>query len=257
MSQSQIRTRSATASVDAPSGLVPDPGRPATLVLGLRFVRSEFQNALGRLFRAMGLRRLHAAVPRDWAIPDSELARRSLSYAQTLCPDDVIRHCFRAYCFGAILAARNRLDLDRELFFVAAVLHDLGISEAHRDDPGSFEWVGARLAHTFCQKEGQSEAFAETVHNSIALHTSVGIAGDHEPEIALLHYGTGMDLFGMRLDEVSHEDLEEVLASHPRDGFKQTFRGCLEHQAAVKPDSQISASVSMGITDRIIEDLDR
>ena len=255
MPQAQLAIPTTTARGSL--GLVPDPGRPATILLGLRFVRSEFEAALARLLRAMGLRHLHAIVPEDWAIPDSELARKSLIYAETVCPDFVIQHCFRSYCFGAILAARNQLRLDRELFFVAAMLHDLGVSDAHRDDPGSFEWVGARLAHTFCRKEGRSESFAETVHNSIALHTSVGIAGNDAPEIALLHYGTGMDLFGMRLDEVPREDLEEVLGRHPRDGFKQTFRGCLEHQAEAKPESQIAASVGIGITDRILGELRR
>lgn len=255
MSQAQLTIPTTTARGSV--GLVPDSGRPTTILLGLRFARSELQAALARLLRAIGLRRLHAIVPEDWAIPDSELARRSLAYAQTVCPELVIRHCLRSYCFGAILAARNQLRLDRELLFVAAMLHDLGVSDAHRDDPGSFEWVGARLAHTFCRSEGRSEIFAETVHNSIALHTSVGIAGDNAPEIALLHYGTGMDLFGMRLDEVPRENLEEVLSRHPRDEFKKTFRGCLEHQATAKPESQIAASVGIGITDRILDDLRR
>jgi hypothetical protein len=169
----------------------------------------------------------------------------------------MMRHCFRSYCFGAILAARNQLTLDRETFFVAAMLHDLGLSDAHADDPGSFEWVGARLAHAFCLDADQTEARAATVHNAIALHTSVGIAERCQPEIALLHFGTGMDLFGMRLDEIDRESLELVLADYPRGSFKAEFSPCLSHQAQQKPDSQIAGAVGIGIADRIKEELVR
>ena len=117
---------------------------------------------------------------------------------------------------------------------MAAMLHDLGLCDAHAADPGSFEWVGARLAHSFCCDNDQGEAMAATVHNAIALHTSVGIADRCAPEIALLHFGTGMDLFGMRLDEMPGDTLELVLADHPRGAFKAEFSPCLSHQAETK-----------------------
>ena len=147
------------------------------------------------------------------------------------------------------------MKLDREVLFVAAMLHDLGLSDAHKNESGSFEWVGAELAHRFCIEEEKSEAIAATIHNSIALHTSVGIAGREDPEVALLHFGTGMDLFGMRLDEVPHDTLNEILRRYPRTDFKPTFSQCLNHQAETKPGSQIAAAVGIGICDRILETL--
>ena len=93
------------------------------------------------------------------------------------------------------------------------------------------------------------------VHNAIALHTSIGIADQYQPEIALLHFGTGMDLFGMRIDEIPRDTLELVLADHPRVGFKAEFSPCLNHQAHQKPTSQIAGAVGIGILDRIKEQL--
>jgi hypothetical protein len=140
--------------MDAPSDLtkelVSDPGRPAWPALAGRFLRSEIRAGLQRLSRALGFQRLQNVVPEDWAIPDSGFAVQAIEAASALCPEFMVRHCFRSYCFGAILAARNQLNLDRETFFVAAMLHDLGLCDTHADDPGSFEWVGARLAHSFC-----------------------------------------------------------------------------------------------------------
>ena len=240
---------------DDVSELVSDPGRPSKPMLAGRFLRSEIRAGLKRLSRALGFQRLHDVVPEDWSIPDSGVAVQAIETASSFCPAFMVRHCFRSYCFGAILAARNQLTLDRETFFVAAMLHDLGLCDAHADDPGSFEWVGARLAHSFCLTAEQGEARAATVHNAIALHTSVGIADRGAPEIALLHFGTGMDLFGMRIDEMPRDTLELVLASYPRGAFKDEFSPCLSHQAQLKPESQIAGAVGIGILDRIKDQL--
>ena len=235
--------------------LVSDPGRPSKPALATRFARSEFRAGMQRLARRLGLHKLHEAVPKDWKIPDSAFAKQAIEVASQQCPEFMVRHCFRSYCFGAILAARNKLALDRETFFIAAMLHDLGLGDQHAKDPGSFEWVGAKLAHTLCLEAGQDEIRATTVHNSIALHTSLGIAHQYQAEIALLHFGTGMDLFGMRLDEVPKDALEAVLTDYPRADFKTEFSPCLSLQAQLKPESQIAGAVGIGILDRIKQQL--
>ena len=246
----------------SPEGLVPDPGRPSKPTLIGRALRAELKAGARRLSRLLGFRKLNDILPADWAIPDSVFAVRAIETAAALSPEFLMRHCFRSYCFGAILAARNHLSLDRETFFVAAMLHDLGLTDAHADDPGSFEWVGAKLAHTFClqtalTEEKDTETRATTVHNAIALHTALGIADRYPPEIAMLHFGTGMDLFGMRIEEVPAETLEQVLANHPRGAFKTEFAPCLQHQAKQKPESQIAGAVDIGLLDRMQDQLGR
>jgi hypothetical protein len=235
--------------------LVVDPGRPSRPTLIGRVLHCEIRGGLKRLTRTLGLTRLDQVIPENWAIPDSEFARQAIEKVCALCPPYMVRHCFRSYCFGAMLAARHKLPLDREIFFVAAMLHDLGLCDAHSNDAGSFEWVGAKLAHTFCLEAQQKDFVAATVHNSIALHTSVGIADQCQPEVALLHFGTGMDLFGMRIDEIPRESLEQVLSEHPRSDFKAEFSPCLFHQAKQKPDSQFAGAAGIGIINRIQETL--
>lgn len=229
-----------------------DPGRPATPKLVSHVLKAELGYLVKRMLLSAGVKKLYDALPEHWQIPDSQFAKEATLYAQTLCPDYMISHCYRSYCFGAIIAARNGLKLDRELFFVAAMLHDLGLSDQHKNDSGSFEWVGAELAYTFTLDHLQSEQIATTIHNSIALHTSVGIAEKKQPEIALLHYGTGTDLFGSRLREIPKGELGEILEAYPRENFPETFGSCLHHQADTKPDCHIAAAVGMGIADRIL-----
>lgn len=235
--------------------LVQDPGRAAKPVLVSRFMRSGLRGTSRSLAIRLGLKKLVDVVPDDWKIPDSDLATKAVATVEALCPDFIVRHSYRTYCFGALLAARDGLKLDRETFFLAAILHDLGLSETHADDPGSFEWVGARLAHRFCLDQGAAEARAELVHNAIALHTSAGIANKQVPEIAMVHFGAGLDLFGMKLDEVPPAALASILEAHPRDGFKACFPPCLQHQADTKPGSSIAGPMALGLSDMIQEKL--
>lgn len=235
--------------------LISDPGKPSTPTLITRFLGAEIRGQFRALSIRLGFRKLYDAVPDDWNIPDSEFAQQATAAAQELCPDFMIRHCFRSYCFGAILAARSNLKLDRETFFIAAMLHDLALSDKHADDPGSFEWVGAKLAYDFCLEVEQQERRAATIHNSIALHTSLGIAHRYEPEIAMLHFGTAMDLFGMRADEIPSDLLQALLREYPRSEFKDEFSPCLAHQADSKPTCHIAGAVGVGILERIRAEL--
>jgi len=235
--------------------LVPDPGRPALPVLIMRFARAELRTRGRNLARRIGLKTLRDALPDEWQPPDSALAKQAEQTARGLCKDFIMQHSHRTYCFGALLAARNGLKLDREILFVSAMLHDLGVSDTHADDDGSFEWVSAKLAHSFCLEQGAPADRAVLVHNAIALHTSAGIADRLQPEIAMVHFGAGMDLFGMRIDELPAASLSEILEKHPRDGFKERFSPCLLHQAKTKPRSHIAGAMSIGLSNMIKDQL--
>lgn len=235
--------------------LMEDPGRPSKPALIGRILRARSRTVRRKLGQRFGLRTLEDVLPEDWSVPDSEVARKAEKAARALCQDFVIEHSYRTYCFAAILATRDGLKIDREVVFIASILHDLGLSDPHKDDEGSFEWVGARLAHNFCKNEGLAEERAALVHNAIALHSSLGIADKSTPEIAMVHFGAGTDLFGMRIDDVPALDLSRLLEAHPRDSFKTCFSACLMHQAETKPNSHIAGPVALGIEGRIVADL--
>jgi len=138
--------------------LAQDPGRLSKPRVIGRILGAEMRGARHRLALRLGLKRLQDVVPEDWQAPDSALANQARGYAEELCSPMLVAHSERTYCFGALLAARDGLKLDKELFYLGCILHDLGLSETHKDDPGSFEWVGADLARTFCLNNGLAES---------------------------------------------------------------------------------------------------
>jgi hypothetical protein len=233
------------------SVLASDRGREATPKLIWRFALYGVEERLRAMWHRLGLLRLRDLDAHTDRVPDSPLAKAAFELAAGLSSPLLLNHAVRTYHFGAILASRSGLQLDRELLYVASVLHDLGLTPTYEAEPGSFEWVGARRAHAFGIEQGMEAQRADLLHDAIALHSSVGIAGSREPEIAMVHYGAGLDLFGSRLAEIPLLELERLLEEWPRCGFKRDFPTCLERQVELKPQSHIAGAMGLGLAGRV------
>lgn len=171
-------------------------------------------------------------------IPDSRIAQDALALAREASPEFLLNHTLRTFVFGSLLAERRGWKVDAELLFLGALLHDLGLTEAHRA-PSRFEVAGADAALRFLRERGYPEARAEVVWDAIALHTSLGIADRKRPEIALVHLGAGVDVIGLKLDEIAPAALEETLAALPRLGFKDCLVAALAASVRAAPGSAV------------------
>jgi hypothetical protein len=155
-------------------------------------------------------------------LPDSALARRAVELASRVSPEVVFTHVMRTFVFGSLVGRAQGLRYDEELFFLAAVLHDLGLSAEFRSAE-RFEVAGADAADRFLKDQGVAEDRREIIWDAIALHTSVGIASRKRPEIALVHLGAGVDVIGLALDKLPPELVEQTIAALPRHDFKRAF----------------------------------
>ncbi|HEY9656564.1 MAG TPA: HD domain-containing protein [Crinalium sp.] len=133
---------------------------------------------------------------------------------------------------------RDGLKCDRELLYLGAIMHDLGLTERF-DAEQRFEVNGADAARAFALEHGLPDEKAEIVWDAIALHTSIGIAIRKQPEIALVHLGASADLIGMRLSDITPETVEQVLDAYPRLGFNQQITQLMVSQVKRKPQAAI------------------
>jgi hypothetical protein len=172
-------------------------------------------------------------------IPDTALCNSAVDLLESSSPEFLCTHCLRTYVFGS-LAVRGlgRSVADEEAAFCGAVLHDLGLVPAYRRD-NRFEVDGAEAARQFCSEHRVPPERADLIWNAIALHTSVGIATRLADEIALVHLGAGIELFGQGLDQVPPQVVEEVLDTFPRMNFKAEFRNLLVEHCQRNPAAQI------------------
>lgn len=170
----------------------------------------------------------------DDSIPDSEICEKATQLVTAVSPTFLCHHCIRTFLFGDLLGQRDGLKCDRELLYLGAVMHDLGLTEQF-DGHQRFEVDSADAARAFVLKHGLSDEKAEIVWDAIALHTSLGIASRKQPEIALVHLGASADVLGMRIADISADTVEQVLDTYPRLDFNLAMTELLVSQVKRKP----------------------
>ncbi len=179
------------------------------------------------------------ALPREIAgvrFPDSVLAQKAVDLAFRVSPAVVWNHVLRTFVFGALVGKAQNLRYDEELFFLASVLHDLGLTAEFRGAE-RFEVVGADAADAFLKDQGVNPERREIIWDAIAFHTSVGIASRKRPEIALVHIGAGVDVIGLELDRLPLAVVAETIEAFPRHDFKKTFFTAVVETIAQAPKS--------------------
>ena len=178
-------------------------------------------------------------IPREVAgieLPDSQLARDATDYVRELSAPVVFNHVLRTYLFGALLGRAKELKFDSELFYLGAVLHDLGQTERFMGKQ-RFEVDGADAAAEFLNDQGAPKELIEVVWDAVALHTSVGIVERKRPEIALVSAGAGADVLGFGVDQLPRATVAQVVAAFPRPGFKKAYQKVLAEIVARKPET--------------------
>jgi len=178
-------------------------------------------------------------LPREIAgitLPDSEIALKAVDLAFRVSPAVVQTHVVRTFVFGSLVAKAQGWRYDDELFFLGAVLHDLGLTAEFRAAE-RFEVVGADAADAFLKAERVDPQRREIIWDAIALHTSVGIASRKRPEIALVHIGAGVDVLGIELDKLPPQLVTATIEALPRHDFKSAFFATLVETLAKAPQS--------------------
>lgn len=135
----------------------------------------------------------------------------------------IYHHSRRVYLFGLVHADRLGLSPDPELLYLAAIFHDLGLLTPFSDVVQRFELDSADHARAFLAAQGFSPAAADTVWTAVALHTTPGIPSRMAAEIAATHLGVLTDVVGFGVDELDRDQLDDILAAHPRGDFKNEF----------------------------------
>ncbi|OMC55718.1 diguanylate cyclase [Mycobacterium sp. IS-836] len=154
-------------------------------------------------------------------IPDSPLVREATDFIRRAEDDLLFNHSRRVFLFGALQGLRRGLQPDLELLYVAAMFHDLGLTERFRSSTVRFEVDGANAARDFLVGHGVDKADIDKVWLGIALHTTPGVPEFLAPEVALLQAGVEVDVVGVGREDLAPDALAAVTAAHPRPQFKQ------------------------------------
>jgi HD domain len=171
------------------------------------------------------------------AIPDSRLADDVTQFVRDTSTQLLYDHSRRVFLWGALVGAERGLRFDPELLYVGAMFHDIGLIEGYRSPDERFEIDGANAARRFLEQRGVSEQEVMTVWESIALHTTPEIPRYKQPEVALVTAGVELDVLGFGFDDVPAAVRDEVVAAHPRTGFKAGIVDAFADGMRFKPDT--------------------
>lgn len=197
--------------------------------------RAHATNAVGRLTL---LAHLHpgrnAYVPAGRLVPpNSALTRAATDAATKVLPTALLNHSYRTYQFGRAIGELERLDVDAELLYAAALLHDTGLGTATgRND---FTLTSARIARDVAEHVGLSTAATDTLQTAITMHHNPRVTLDAGPVAYLLSAGAAVDVFGVRSWQLPAATLTTAVSDHPRDGFKKYFTQAWADEAARVP----------------------
>jgi hypothetical protein len=205
------------------------------LSLAPPLLRGELGILTGRIAMAL---RIHSGRrryidPASLVPPDSALARDAEVAAEDLLTPALLNHSRRSYTWGAAIAALQGITFDRELLYVAALFHDTGIPSPvpHVD----FTVRSAALAREFTESHHVAADDRELVANAIALHHTPGVGLEAGAEAYLMSAGAGVDVFGLRSNEVPDAVRKGVVQKYPRLGFKREFAGLIRAEAKQVP----------------------
>src|ERR1700691_560437 len=167
-------------------------------------------------------------------VPDTALVRDAIDLSRSVLEPFLFNHVMRSWLFGIVLAESAVIAPDAELLAVAAILHDLGLTERYNGE-NRFEVDGANAAREFLEESGISAQQTQLVWDAIALHTTPTLALHKEPEVVMTHSGIAVDVLGAGLDRISGEKQGAILAEFPRLALKNRLKDCLCNIVRRKP----------------------
>ena len=200
--------------------------------------RTHAQNAVGRLRLAVGLAPGRNAYlpPALLAPPSSVLTRAAEECARRVLTGPLLNHSYRSYVYGRALGELEGTDLDTELLFAGALLHDTGL--VNPTGTADFTLTSARLARQVAEQVGLSTDATDTLTTAITMHYTPGVTVEAGPVAYLLAAGAAVDVVGLRSWELPPTTIAEVVRAHPRAGFKTVFTEAFRQEAARVPEGR-------------------
>jgi hypothetical protein len=158
----------------------------------------------------------HPMVP---SIPSSLTAQAAADLAAEAAPAYLLNHSYRTYLFGRCIVTKP--EVDEEVAFVAAMIHDLGLTDAYQGE-NDFARSGADLACRFLDSRGWDLDRIHLVEEAILRHTN--LVAEEVPVYRLIQAGAAVDVAGLGYEELVPDDLAGILKAYPRLDFVSSMR---------------------------------
>lgn len=186
--------------------------------------------------------RLAAALDLDaYRPPDSPASREAEEVCREASSPALEMHCYRCHLWGVAVAGAEGVAYDEEAFYVAALTHDLGLTErfrGHDPEAACFSLDSASAARELVERHGWVGERPDAVAEAITLHLNAHVAVSQGPEAYLLQLGAALDVTGYRFGDVDRRTRAAILDRHPRHSMKDEFARLMDEEVRIHPDSR-------------------
>ncbi|WP_022927492.1 HD domain-containing protein [Patulibacter americanus] len=190
----------------------------------------------------------------DFSPPDTQAARAALQLATAYHSPALLHHVIRSWLWAEAFARiQGREDVDHELLYTAALLHDIGITTAFDNAVLAYEEAGGHVAVALTTGAGWTPERRRRVLDVIVRHNWPSVDPEVDVEGHLLEIATGLDISGDRPDALPRPFLREVLEAYPRLGLAEEFTASVEDQAARKPTTAAHRLVRCGLATHLAD----
>ncbi len=190
----------------------------------------------------------------DFRAPDTLAARGALELARQYQSPAITAHALRSWLWAEAFARIDGLgEVDHELLYVAAVLHDIGTVTAFDNHTISYEHAGGHVGVALTAGAGWPVERRERVLEVIVRHNWPRVDPAMDAEGYLLEVATGLDISGARPEALPEAFRREVLSVYPRGTLAAEFGACVIDQAARKPDTAARRLVDGGVIEKLAD----
>jgi hypothetical protein len=183
-----------------------------------------------------GLARIEAST---FDPPDSQAARSAAKIVGELTPPMVANHSHRTFAFAAAVAAHDGLRYDREVVYVASLLHDAYFDKPRAlDRPHCFTLPAADRAISLGAEHGWDERRRELAAEAITLHLNLRPPRG-SAEAYVVFVGARLDTVGYRYGDLHPDTVQAVRERHPRLALKRECLPMFDDQASANHGSRV------------------
>ena len=188
----------------------------------------------------------------DLSRPDTAASAAADELASAYHSPSLLNHGRRSWLWAEAFALiEGRREVDHELLYVAAVLHDVGLVPEFDNVNLAYEEAGGHVAVALTAGAGWSAERRQRVLDVIVRHNWPAVDPAMDVEGYLLEIATALDISGARADVLPQPFVREVLEVYPRLALAEEFGSGVTDQAQRKPHSAAHRLVTHGIREKL------
>ncbi|MBJ2119756.1 cyanamide hydratase [Arthrobacter sp. MSA 4-2] len=188
----------------------------------------------------------------DFTAPSTQAARAAFELAASYHSPALLNHVIRSWLWAEAFALlEERQNVDHELLYTSAMLHDIGIVPAFDNVALSYEEAGGHVAVALTAGAGWPPDRRQRALEVIVRHNWPSVDPAMDVEGYLLEVATGLDISGSRADVLPHGFVREVLSAYPRLTLADEFTARVTDQASRKPDTAAHRLVHDGVAAKL------